>query len=711
MESLKHITHSVIQHIHHPVHAEKRHLEARTAPVAQQGAIVADPHILPNADQPTVISTKHTIHRENGSQSVDFNLHGRNVKLPVKSKVNNDDIKNIISMCKEGEEVYRKLITGGDVASTKNNVANLMWYLQARASDKVSVSAGMAESGPQNFKMGAFSIEDKNHNIESFLRNAKSYSRKSSHLKEFKYAGELYDSQGLDIDKKDIFLPNGLKTVLFARMPEKSDDMPNGIPGKNMLFIKMEEHGCSRISDKIRHGINLIPTLLGRKFGRIKSDGGVDNRERISSELKGEYISICASYKELSTDELLSSATLSTTGGIKNMIEDLTRMESDVNMQLRSESDENRRDDLEKFLSAVSEMKEKLQLRDNSRLRIGNEIIITNDEPIYFFSKEALNDNLELQKFFCNYVKDSINSGLSEDMKNVQCCLNNSAVVNDFMRSLKIKSSQDSISIEELDESTKKLLSSGVTGSEIYNSLLSTVGLERLIESATVGGNRIPDNATEKLQALLAVENNTDMSLETKEAERERILDGVENGYLLNQVIINEITKFISKSITSVYPAIAKNAEHLSKLSMAIASSCDQTFMHPLTGIGFMISGNRDFLNDNTSEIDPDKIKEYINVGCSDRTEYAFTVVPNNCTALETVVDLVGSFSHFTGQIFSNSGMGLPPTGRSIDNNDVSFTLSMRFKMDNATGSITAFVGDAQYEFHDDFKFSACYSG
>ncbi|WP_212734692.1 hypothetical protein [Citrobacter sp. wls619] len=710
MDSLKCVIHNAIQHIRHPVHAEKRHLEARTAPVTQQGAIVADPHILPNAVQPTVTSTKHTTHRENGSQSVDFNLHGRNVKLPVKSKVNNDDI---ILMCKKGEEVYRKLITDSDVESTEDNVANLMWYLQARASDKVSVSAGMVESGPQSFKVGAFSIEDKNHNIESFLREVGSYSRKSRHLKEFKNAGKEYDSQGLDVDQKDIFLPNGRKTVLFARMPEKSDAMPNGIPGKNMLFIKMEGHGCPRISDKIRHGITFIPTLLEQKFGRVKSDGGVDNRERIPPELKEKYIGICASYKELSADELLSPATLSTTGGIKNMIEDLTKMESDVNTQLRSESDDSRRDDLEKFLSAVSEMQEKLQLRDNSRLRIGNEIIITNDEPIYFFPKDALNDNLELQDFFRNYVKGSMNPKLSDDMKNVQYCLNNSAVVGDFMRLLKIKSTQDSISIEELDESTKKLLSRGVTGSEIYNSLLSTVGLERLIESATVGGERIPQGVTAKLQALLAVENHNDIPLETKVAERKRILDGengVKNGYLQNQVIIEEITKFISKSITSVYPDIEQHTEHLSKLSMAIASSCDQTSIHPLTDIGLMISGNRDFLKGETSEIDFDKIKEHINVGVSDRTEYAFTVVPHSCSNLETVVDLVGSCPYFTGKIFSNNGMDMPPTGQRIDNNYVSFTLLMRFNMDNATGSITAFVYDAVYEFHDDFKFSACYS-
>lgn len=198
------------------------------------------------------------------------------------------------------------------------------------------------------------------------------------------------------------------------------------------------------------------------------------------------------------------------------------------------------------------------------------------------------------------------------------------------------------------------------------------------------------------------------MSLETKVAKRKNILDG-ENGvnisYLKNQVIIDEITKFISKSIISVEPDIEQRTEHLSKLSMAIASACDQTTIHPVTGIGFMISGNRDFLNGNTS-----KAKDHINVSVSDRTEFAFTVVPRSCSDSETVVELVGSFSQFTGQIFSTGGMGQSPTGKSIDNNGVSFTLSMIFKMDNATGSITAFVDNARYKFHDDFKFRACHS-
>lgn len=87
------------------------------------------------------------------------------------------------------------------------------------------------------------------------------------------------------------------------------------------------------------------------------------------------------------------------------MIEDLTRIESDVNIQLRSGSDENRRDDLEKFLSAVSEMQEKLQLRDNSRLRIGNEIIITNDEPIYFFFKRIIKRQSRTSRVFLQLYK------------------------------------------------------------------------------------------------------------------------------------------------------------------------------------------------------------------------------------------------------------------------------------------------------------------
>lgn len=97
-----------------------------------------------------------------------------------------------------------------------------------------------------------------------------------------------------------------------------------------------------------------------------------------------------------------------------------------------------------------------------------------------------------------------MNPRLSEDMKDVQSRLNDSTVVGDFMRSLKIKSLHDSISIDKLDESTKKLLRSGVTGSEIYNSLLSTVGLERLIKSATVGGEENFSRCYRKITGVIS---------------------------------------------------------------------------------------------------------------------------------------------------------------------------------------------------------------
>lgn len=368
------LAHNALQRIQHPIHAEHRAPFAgynRMPPAEQQGPVIADPNILPNAVQPEALDTHQIANKKDAPKTVDFNLHGRNVKLPEHPKISNDDI---ISICKQGDYIYRELMAGIPVENTKENAAKLMWYLQAQASNKVSVSAGLAESAPQNFKMGAFSIEDKGHNIESFLNQAGSYSRKSSHLKEYKNAGADYQSRGLDIDSKNTFLPNNRKTVLFARMPQKSENTPTGTPGKNMLFIKMEEHGCHKLKDKISHGFNYIPTLLEQKFGVTKRDGGVDNRERIPADIKESYSELASGFNSWTGMNINTSNALSTTGGIKIMIEDLTLMRDYIKTAISIDS---QNIEANKFLAITTTLYDDLKSRDHSDIRIGNEIIIT----------------------------------------------------------------------------------------------------------------------------------------------------------------------------------------------------------------------------------------------------------------------------------------------------------------------------------------------
>ncbi|HHA3381177.1 TPA: hypothetical protein ACODKK_003781 [Salmonella enterica subsp. enterica serovar Freetown] len=294
---------------------------------------------------------------------------------PQHDKLKNEDV---ISLCKQGREIYRDIMSGAQIAPTKDNVVKVMWYLQVRASNKVSSSAGLVYEGPQIFKMGAFSVEDNEHYLETFLNKAGSYNRKSSHLMEYQKAGAEYQPRGLDILSKDGHLPHGRKTILFERMPQKSRAVPTGIPGKNMLFIKMEEHGCYRNRDKIAHLGDFIPTLLEQRLGRVKTDTGTDNRERIPAVLKKQYSDILSRYELVTGTKFSSSDAMSTTGGVKTMIDDLLQMHNDISFNINGRAFAG---DITHILADIKSMSDTLRARDHAELRIGNEIILTSAPP------------------------------------------------------------------------------------------------------------------------------------------------------------------------------------------------------------------------------------------------------------------------------------------------------------------------------------------
>ncbi|MEZ7797982.1 hypothetical protein ABUS55_15660 [Citrobacter pasteurii] len=642
------LAHNALQRIQHPIHAEHRAPFAgynRMPPAEQQGPVIADPNILPNAVQPEALDTHQIANKKDAPKTVDFNLHGRNVKLPEHAKI---DAKDIISMCENGEKIYENLINGNRVEETKDNVAQLMWYLQARASNKVSVSAGLTERGPQNFKMGAFSIEDKGHNIESFLNQAGSYSRKSSHLKEYKNAGADYQSRGLDIDSKNAFLPNNRKTVLFARMPKKSEDSPTGIPDKDMLFIKMEEHGCHKVKDMIRHAFNYIPTVLEQKFGLTKSDGGIDNRERIPSELKEEYTNIRNKYEQTTGEALPSSNALTTTGGVKTMLEDLRTMCNSLDEKIKkikmahSTNTGNETigvPEIQKLKNVIWKMQQKLQLRNYSVLRIGNEIIITNDEPVIDYSnntlsKDALNNNPKLKVLFDAYMKKRLMTLLNpSSVNNADLLMSESCMATDLRRGMIIKNSQG------------------------------------------------------KREAL------------TKE-EKKEFNTNADNA---KQVTNEKIIKFISETITSQLPGATNIAtEHTTKLSKVITSFCEQSIGNCLTRLGSLALGGESILDAN-GEIEMPKVETSISFGNSSEGVWGYTITPISSEKGTTVVDLTGLFElRALGLGRNGSNYELMATGP----NRVSTELTIRFAMNNKNGEITASAVDAQYTFADDLRFS-----
>ncbi len=649
------LAHNALQRIQHPIHAEHRAPFAgynRMPPAEQQGPVIADPNILPNAVQPEALDTHQIANKKDAPKTVDFNLHGRNVKLPEHAKI---EAKNIILMCENGEKIYENLIKGNRVEGTKDNVAQLMWYLQARASNKISVSAGLTERGPQNFKMGAFSIEDKGHNIESFLNQAGSYSRKSSHLQEYKNAGADYQSRGLDIDSKNAFLPNNRKTVLFARMPKKSEDNPTGIPDKDMLFIKMEEHGCHRVKDIIRHAFNYIPTFLEQKFGVTKSDGGIDNRERVPSELKEEYTNIRNKYEQATGEALPSSNALTTTGGVKTMLEDLRTMCNSLDKKIEMAHSTNTGNEtidvpeIQRLKNVTWKMQQKLQSRNYSDLRIGNEIIITNDEPVIDYSnntlpKDALNNNPKLKALFNAYMEKQLMSRLNTSLvNNADLLMSESCMALDFRRSMFIKNSQGKgAALTKEDEEELKIIS----------------------------------------KTKAKQEDQEDKAI---------------------QFVNEKIIKFISETITSQLPGATNIAtEHTTKLSKVITSFCEQSIANSVGGsLGSLAFGGESILAAN-GDIEMSKVGTFMGLTNNNEGDWGYTITPISSEKGTTVVDLTGSFNLNALALYrSDSKFAFEKTGP----NNVSIKLTIRFAMNNKNGEITASVG-AQYTFEDDLRFS-----
>ncbi|EFF04701.1 MULTISPECIES: hypothetical protein [Escherichia] len=379
MKYTSHISHRLIQHIRHPVHPECHNATDSSfciSPSAGQENVTADARILYGAGNKGNVTYANRSTSERQRQGISFILNNRFVLVPQHDKLKNE---SVISLCKEGGMICRDIMSGKPVVPTKDNVVKVMWYLQACASDKVSSSAGLKYEGPQIFKMGAFSVEDNEHRLESFLNKAGAYRRKSSHLREYQKAGEKYQPAGLDIFSKDGYLPHNRKTILFERMPQKSHTTPTGIPGKNMLFIKMEEHGCHRKRDKLAHLRDFIPTLLEQRFGVVKTDTGTDNRERIPAELKKQYSDILSRYEQITGTKFSSSDAMSTTGGVKTILDDLYQMHNDILFNINSHAST---EDTTHFLADINSMSDTLRARDHAELRIGNEIILTRDEIV-----------------------------------------------------------------------------------------------------------------------------------------------------------------------------------------------------------------------------------------------------------------------------------------------------------------------------------------
>jgi hypothetical protein len=321
--------------------------------------------------------------------------------MPTKGVHGPDKAATIQGYVNKGKDIYDKVMnnTYPHAQPSKQDVAKLMWYLQALSSGKASESSGDGQH-PVLYKEGAMFVEDPDHRLESFLTRANSYARSSSHMKDYQAMGNDYRAHGVDL--RNVDTPNKRGTVMFARLPDGDGPVggPKGTGDRRMLFIKMEPHGCRGLTargsgtprepgtagsswkgfkrfflnakDLFMHGTGFVQSV-GQRTGILKVDGQ-NNRERIPSEIKNSYQGIIDQAGTLGLQAtktaLNARRPLSDAGGIKQMLPNLEEA-------LRNVPDTEANRD---FRAQINALKTQLSSRDHPELRIGNEIILTRDE-------------------------------------------------------------------------------------------------------------------------------------------------------------------------------------------------------------------------------------------------------------------------------------------------------------------------------------------
>ena len=195
-----------------------------------------------------------------------------------------------------GAQIVAQLRAGGDNLPTRpsqSDVADVMWFLQLNAESKAG----------QSFKAGAITLTDPGGNIKAWLDSStEAYQRKSSHIGDFaKMDGGTH--RGIDMAPAgptdlDDLLPNGRATILYGGIGQNTDlQMP-----KEMLFIKLESHGCRlagpsdkqrdengpqgrpiKLGHDLKHFIGHSLSFLSGIGARASGDHGAESRkERIN---------------------------------------------------------------------------------------------------------------------------------------------------------------------------------------------------------------------------------------------------------------------------------------------------------------------------------------------------------------------------------------------------------------------------------------------
>ncbi|MDR3204205.1 MAG: hypothetical protein LBV23_05630 [Deltaproteobacteria bacterium] len=344
--------------------------------------------------------------------------------------------QEIVDFIKEGELIYEKIQKGefsnyqvkqSPPVVGEREIAKLMWFLQALAASKASLSATGNNKEAKEFKTGAILISDPSGHLSHFLNLANSYQRASDHFPQYQeyfdprqHTVVNYYARAVDVFTQDT--PYGARSLLYQKLP-----LHEPIPNANLLYLKFEpygdrglsfqETGYSAADIQANHKLRSAPGFFGalkRFFANFKEslacifsrnpdrravNAGDHNLERVPNWLVKENRKFVADLKKR----------YKTHRDLKTIINELDDDTDELNKTgiyqarlalkkaYRSASLLFDCDFKQDFLEQLKQFNHQLLTRvgDNSNIRFGQEVILTKEDSLSIAPQIPGDPNLE----------------------------------------------------------------------------------------------------------------------------------------------------------------------------------------------------------------------------------------------------------------------------------------------------------------------------
>ncbi len=203
-----------------------------------------------------------------------------------------------------GGKIWNNLLKK-DSLDTKE-ITELFWFLYTQG-----LLQGLDRTGPNNYSYvltGATSGDDYERKGEKLFTllaaNQKAKDRLATHLEEEDgFKNRQVKEVALWNDSKDLFLPVGMKTILFIKA-EYSIATQQGIPETKNVYLFKPEDAAGEIAltkECFKHGLNTIWSRVTKKFNPGLDNHPSTNKERIPQILNDTKTPIFANKNESET--------------------------------------------------------------------------------------------------------------------------------------------------------------------------------------------------------------------------------------------------------------------------------------------------------------------------------------------------------------------------------------------------------------------------